>query len=444
MIVEAWLRMGAGDLGRAVEAGRIDPVALAETFLDAIAAHPDAGRIYACPMPERARTEARAAAIRAGAGTRRHPLDGVPLSWKDVFDSAGAPTEGGSALLKGRLPDRDAVLLAAASGRGAVCLGKTHLSELAFSGLGLNPMTATPPNIHDPARVPGGSSSGAAASLAFGLAAGAIGTDTGGSTRIPAAWNDLVGMRTTPGRLPMTGILPLAPGFDTAGPLVRNVEDANLLLSLLDGTPPADLSGATLAGTRLLVLETIALDDLHPAPAAAFDSARRRLEAAGARISPLRLPEIAEALALAGTLVAAEAWAAWGPTITAAPDLMFPPIRARFESGATIAPAAVETAGARLADICDLWTGATADADAVILPTVQTLPPATARLLVDAGYYATENLAALRNTRLANLLGLPAITLPTGSPACGLMFFARPGDDRRLLHLAAAAEAVLG
>ncbi|MDH3264989.1 MAG: amidase family protein, partial [Paracoccaceae bacterium] len=201
--MDDWRKMSAGDLGRGIASGGIDPVELAEAFLEAIAAHPDASRIYARTTPERARAEAKAAAERARAGHRRHPLDGVPISWKDLFDSAGVATEAGSALLAGRVPVADAAVLANATAQGSVCLGKTHLSELAFSGLGLNPITATPPNVNDPAAVPGGSSSGAAASVAFGLAAGAIGSDTGGSVRIPAAWNDLVGLKTSVGRLPM-------------------------------------------------------------------------------------------------------------------------------------------------------------------------------------------------------------------------------------------------
>ncbi|MBK5926390.1 amidase family protein, partial [Rhodobaculum claviforme] len=159
-------RMGAAALGRGIAAGDICPVALEEAFSDAIMAHPDGTRIYARATRERARNAAMAARLRARSGGLRGPLDGVPVSWKDLFDSAGTATEAGSRLLAGRVPTRDCPVLHAASLAGLVCLGKTHMSELAFSGLGLNPMTATPPNIHDPGAVPGGSSSGAAASVA--------------------------------------------------------------------------------------------------------------------------------------------------------------------------------------------------------------------------------------------------------------------------------------
>nr|MDJ0821473.1 amidase family protein [Paracoccaceae bacterium] len=172
-----WTRMTAAELGRGISAGEIDPVALTQSYLDAIAAHELSDRIYARLTPERAMAEAQAAKARAAAGRRLSPLDGVPVSWKDLFDTAGVATEAGSALLKGRIPGSDAEVLRVATAMGLVCLGKTHMSELAFSGLGLNPVTATPPCVNDREAVPGGSSSGAAASVAFGLAAAAIGSD---------------------------------------------------------------------------------------------------------------------------------------------------------------------------------------------------------------------------------------------------------------------------
>ena len=217
----------AAAIGQAIEGGAADPVELAEAFLDAIAAHPFRDRIYVRLTPDRARAEALAARDRAKAGLRRGPLDGVPLSWKDLFDTAGVGTEAGTALLAGRRPGRDAAVLAQATLRGTVCLGKTHMTELAFSGLGLNPRTATPPNALDPDLAPGGSSSGAAVSVALGLAAAAVGTDTGGSVRVPAAWNGLVGFKPTHGALPEKGVVPLARRFDIAGPIARSVEDSS-------------------------------------------------------------------------------------------------------------------------------------------------------------------------------------------------------------------------
>ncbi|MEM9852119.1 MAG: amidase family protein, partial [Pseudomonadota bacterium] len=184
---DTWLTATATDLGDGIARGDIDPVDLTDAYLEAAGKHPASDRIYARLTPDRARAEAKAASLRARADTRRGPLDGVPISWKDLFDSAGTVTEAGSELLRGRVPDHDARCLAHATDHGLVCLGKTHMTELAFSGLGLNPVTATPPCVNDPDAVPGGSSSGAAASVAFATAVAGIGSDTGGSVRIPAA-----------------------------------------------------------------------------------------------------------------------------------------------------------------------------------------------------------------------------------------------------------------
>lgn len=435
--------MTAGDLGRAIGAGQIHAVELTEAALAATAAHPEAGRIYARMTPERARAEAMAAHDRAKAGLRRGLLDGVPVSWKDLFDTAGVATEAGSALLRGRIPARDARVLETATRAGLVCLGKTHMSELAFSGLGLNPVTATPPNINDPRAVPGGSSSGAAASVAFGLAPAAVGSDTGGSVRIPSAWNDLVGLKTSHGLLSLQGAVPLCERFDTVGPICRTVEDCALLLAALSGGASADLAGASLSGARFAVLETVALDALRPEPARGFDDALARLARAGARIERIAIPEVAEALALAGILFTAEAWAIWADTIEAAPEKMFPRILERFRSGAGVAARDYIAGWRRLEQIRQIWQARVAGFDAVLVPTSPILPPDAGRLLSDSDYYVTENLLALRNTRIGNLMDGCGLSLPTAQPSCGILLMAPPGAEARLLRLGSAAEAVL-
>ena len=439
-----WLWMTAADLGRAIEAGKIHPVELTEAFLDAIARHPEAGRIYTRTTPRRARSMSMAAADRARAGRRIGLLDGVPISWKDMFDASGAPCEAGSALLRGRVPETDAEVLTTATAQGLVCLGKTHMSELAFSGLGLNPVTATPPNVNNPKAVPGGSSSGAAASVAFGLAPAGIGSDTGGSVRIPAAWNDLVGLKTTPGRLSLRGVVPLCERFDTVGPLARSVEDCALLLAAMEGSKPADLAGASLKGARLLVLDTVALDDLRHEPASGFEGALERLSRAGAVLETVKIPEVVEAMSLAAITFTAEAYGIWGKTIEAAPEKMFPRILERFRSGAAFSAADYVAAWRRLEELRKVWAAKTAAYDAVILPTAPILPPDAQRLLDDNDYYVTENLLALRNTRIGNMFGLCGVTLPTGQPSCGISFMAGPGQEERILRLASAAERALG
>ena len=439
-----WVWMTAADLGRGIEAGKIHPVELTEAYLDAIEQHPEAERIYSRTTPRRARSMSIAAADRAKAGQRIGLLDGVPISWKDLFDAAGAPCEAGSALLRGRVPETDAEVLTTATAQGLVCLGKTHMSELAFSGLGLNPITATPPNVNDPKAVPGGSSSGAAASVAFGLAPAAIGSDTGGSVRIPAAWNDLVGLKTTPGRLSLKGAVPLCERFDTVGPLARSVEDCALLLAAMEGSKPADLGGASVKGARLLVLETVALDDLRSEPASGFEGAVERLARAGARVESGKIAEVVEAMSLAAILFTAEAYGIWGKTIEAAPEKMFPRILERFRSGADFSAADYVAGWRRLEGLRLIWAQKTAAYDAIILPTAPILPPDAQRLLDDDDYYVTENLLALRNTRIGNMFGLCGVTLPTGQPSCGISLMAGPGQEERILRLSSAAERALG
>lgn len=443
MTSKTWASMTAAELGREIAAGRINPVELTEHFLDAIESAEVAPRIYARTTPDRARAEAMAAATRARTGLRRGPLDGVPVSWKDLFDTADIATEAGSALLRNRVPVADAEVLCRATSAGLVCLGKTHMSELAFSGLGLNPVTATPPCINDPLAVPGGSSSGAAASIAFGLAPAAIGSDTGGSVRIPAAWNDLVGFKPTFGLLPLKGTVPLASAFDTVGPLARSVEDCALLLAAMDEKPGPDLRGTDLAGKQFAILETVAMDDLRSAPATGFDDAVARLSQAGARITRIKAPEVASALSLAAILFTAEAYGIWRETIEAAPDKMFPPILQRFRSGLAFSASDYVAAWRRMARLRETFAARLATVDAVILPTSPILPPDAARLLDDEDYYIGENLLALRNTRIANLMGLPALTLPTSSPSCGISFMVQAGGDGRLLRIGSAAEAAL-
>ncbi|MCU0816100.1 MAG: amidase family protein [Cypionkella sp.] len=444
-MAKSWANMTAAELGAEIGAGRINPVELCEMQLDAISRHPLRDRIYARVMPNRSRAEAMAAASRAKAGLRRGPLDGVPLSWKDNFDTGGRETEAGSALLKGRVPARDAEVLRRATLEGTVCLGKTHMSELAFSGLGLNPVTATPPCINDEKAVAGGSSSGAAASVAFGLAPAAMGSDTGGSIRVPAAWNDLVGFKPSHGFLPGAGIVPLCERFDVPGPLAHSVEDCALILAVLEGAGnrAVDLRGASLGGVRLAVLETVAFDDIRDRPARGFDDALARLARAGARVERVSFPQLAEAMALTGVLYTAEAYATWREVIEAAPEKMFVRILDRFRFGATHGAADYVAAWRRLEDIRRQWRDAMAGFDAVILPTSPILPPDAARLMTDDAYHVTENLLALRNTRIGNLMDQCVLTLPTSEPSCGISLMVPPGAEHRLLRLGAAAERAL-
>lgn len=441
--MQDWRWMSAADLGRAIGAGDIDPVDLTHTYLTAIEGHEHQDRIYARTTPERAINEAKAAQVRAESGSRLSLLDGVPISWKDLVDTAGTATEAGCGLLAGRIPAHDAICLQNATQAGAVCLGKTHLTELAFSGLGLNPITQTPPNRYDAGLLPGGSSSGAAASVGYGLAPMGIGSDTGGSVRVPSAWNDLVGLKTTLARVPVHGTVALCKMFDTIGPLARTVEDAALGLSLLEGKAAPDLRGADLRGTRLAVLKTVALDDVEAGPMTGFRAAIDKLAQAGARIDEIDAPEITDAMALSGPLYAGEAYGLWRTRIEANPEVMYPLILQRFKAGADFSAPDYVEAWHKLEQFREKWAARTAAYDAVMCPTVPILPPKIADVQADDAYFVERNLLALRNTRIGNLMNAAVLTLPTGVQSCGISFMAGPMEEHALLRLGTAAERAL-
>ncbi|MCE9648029.1 MAG: amidase [Parvibaculum sp.] len=446
------------ELGALFEKGEASPRDATEFFLARAAGEDADRRVYVRLTEARARAEADAATDRAKRGVRRHPLDGVPLSWKDLFDSAGTVTAAGSLSLKTRLPAHDAEVLARAARAGAVCLGKTAMTEFAFSGLGINPKCGTPANAFDETteRVPGGSSAGAAVSVARGLAAGAIGTDTGGSVRIPSAWNGLVGLKTTAGRIPLTGTVPLSPTFDTIGPLARDVADASALFSLLNGSKPVDIEGGDPKGSELGSVAFwlpggVGWSELDEGVARALDAGIRKLLHAGARIVEHKLPELDEIDALAwgggASRLVAEAYALWADTLRANEKDIYAPVFERVMAGASIKAADLLSADARRAEISRRYLTATAAVDAVLLPAVAITPPPIAKLEAGGPDYFKANRMALRNTTIGNQLGLCAITLPVGYDAqgipVGLMLQGHPGTDEKLLRLARAVEKVL-
>lgn len=444
--MDDWLTKPAAEQGRAIANGTLNARDLTEAYLDAIERNPDRDRIYARTTPDRARAEAGEAAARAGSGMTAGPLDGVPISWKDLYDTAGVACEGGTRLLRGRVPDADCTVVRRGTSAGTVCLGKTHTTELAFSGLGVNPMTATPPNAIEPALAPGGSSSGAAVSTKLGLAALGIGSDTGGSVRIPAGWNDLVGLKTTAGVVPTDGVIALSPTYDTVGPLTRTVEDAALMFSILADQPIPDWDGGVLEDETFHVAESAVLDGCDDGIVASMEQALSLLAAAGAKVTRGPAPEfpaVYETMRTVSPLVTSEAWAAWGDAIEANPDIMWSPIERRFRQGADADPAKDAQAAAEMDAHSGNLQQRIADHGLIVLPTSPCFPPNTQRLLDDEDYFSERNLLALRNTRLANLLTLSSITIPSGTPMCGLMLFAPPGGEARLLSIARAMERVL-
>lgn len=445
--------MTALELGRRFETGDADPRDVTEDFLARAAAADPAHRIYVRLLQARARAEADAAAARAKSGLRRHALDGVPLSWKDLFDTAGEATAAGSLPLKNRVPDRDAEVLARATRAGTVCLGKTTMTELAFSGLGINPKYGTPANAHDEniERAPGGSSAGAGVSVARGLAAAAVGTDTGGSVRIPSAWNGLVGLKTTAGRLPLTGTVPLSPTFDTVGPLAKDVRDAAAMLALLEGRQVRALEAFDLARATFWLPGGVAWSELDDGVASALEAAIRRLVHAGAKIVEHKLPELDEIDALTWSPTAsrlvAEAHAQWGEMLAANTDDIYPPVYERVMAGTSFTASGIIAADLKRAEISSRYHAATAGIDAVLMPAVAISPPPITNLEAGGEPYFRANRMALRNATIGNQLGLCAITLPAGYDALGLpvglMLQSLPFTEEKLLSLAIAIERAL-
>ena len=433
----------ASELGDMIGQGKIDPVELTEYFLSQIELSPVGKKIYSTVTSRLAIEQAKASKLRANTGRRLSSLDGVPISWKDLFDIAGYPCEAGSELLAGRVANKNSEVYGFAEAHGLICLGKTHMSELAFSGLGLNPVRETPPCVNYPKSVPGGSSSGAATSVAFGLAAAGIGSDTGGSVRIPAAWNDLVGFKTTADRLSRNGVVPLCSRFDTVGPLVKSVEDASRLFGIMEGREillPAPIS---MKGLTFGILKNVAMDNVMDLPKKAFNNSIDKFKKAGAIVSEISVPSVDEAMDLTGFLYSPEAYATWKDKIEKSPDLMFSKILERFRSGADVLAADFIFAWNKLIELRHQYSAAVQMYDAVLIPTSPIIPPEVDRLMTDGEFYNLQNLLALRNTRIGNLMGGCSITLPTDIPSCGLLVMGMPNQEERLLRLAQACELVL-
>ena len=439
--------LSAAPLARAYLAGDADPVDVTETFLARIA-EADGSAVFISTTPERARREAKAARARYHAGRPASPLDGVPVAWKDLFDVAGTVTTAGSALWRDNAPETtDAPVVAQLAGAGMVCLGKTNMTEFAYSGLGLNPHYGTPANPYDAEvrRAPGGSSAGSAVAVAAGLSTTAIGSDTGGSVRVPAAFNGLVGYKSSEGRISTERCIPLSWTLDTVGPLARTVEDCVQMDAALRGAAPA-IRRADISGVRLVVSESLFLEDCEDTVVTAFEEALKRLEAAGARIEWRTVPELDDAhrqMAEHGTIAAAEAYAYHRERIES-PDVedMDGRVVARLLRGKTM------TAH----DLVTLMRGRKTLArslrerlDGAFLagPTVAHGAPEIAPLDADPEVFARVNLKTLRNTMAGNFLDLPGVTIPMPSRSplpAGLLISGSAGEDEGVLSAALAAE----
>ncbi|HEY2524057.1 MAG TPA: amidase [Candidatus Binataceae bacterium] len=389
-------------------------------------------------------------AMVCAAGIVASPLHGIPISIKDLFDVAGETTTAGSLVLKERAPAaRDAEIVRRLRAAGAVIVGKTNMTEFAYSGVGLNPHYGTPRNCWDRpgARIPGGSSSGAAISVTDAMATAAIGTDTGGSVRIPAALNGLAGFKPTQRRVPLDGAFPLSSTLDSIGPLANSLACCALVDSVIAGDEPAVPAPIALRGLRLAVPQHYVIDGLEPAVARCFEDALGRLSDAGALIADLPFAELEElpSINAKGGFSAAECYARLREVVATDSERIDPRVLARIDRGAGMSgPDYVDLIAARAALIARA-AALTAPFDALAMPTVAlTAPPIAA--LADDREYGRVNLAILRNPSVVNFLDRCALTLPCHRPGEAPVGFSLMGEhlgDRRLIAIGLACEAVL-
>ena len=427
-----------------------DPVALCETLLERIDAQ--TSPVFLRVTRDRALEEARAAAGRYRRGAPLSPLDGVPIGWKDLIDMAGEVTTAGSDLYRDAAPATgDAPIVRHAASAGMVSLGKLNLTEFAYSGLGLNPHRGTPANPHDGARAPGGSSSGSAVAIASGLCPCAIGTDTGGSVRIPAAFNGLVGYKSSEGRIDKAGVFALSSTHDTVGPLARSVADCIALDRVLRARR-VDLPEATpLATLTVHVPDGIVMEGLEDGVARSFERSLALLEGAGARIVRAPLPPLdatARLVGELGSITAAEAYGQHRALMESAErERVDRRVVDRILIGKAISAANLETLFAERRRLI-AEVAATLDGALLLMPTAAHVAPPVAPLEADDDLFHAVNLKTLRNTAIGNFLDLPGLALPNGTDGGGmptsLLVSTVGGDDDRLLAAGLSIEQALG
>ncbi len=439
------------DTASALADGATTARALLEICLERIADLDGEGaRVFVHVAADAARRRADMIDAAREAGRDLPPLAGLPISVKDLFDIEGEPTRAASRALADAKPaGAHAPAIARLLDAGMVVVGRTNMTEFAFSGLGLNPHHGTPRNPWDRAtgRIPGGSSSGAAVSVSDGMALAAIGTDTGGSCRIPAALCGVVGYKPTQARVPRDGAIPLSRTLDSVGPLGRSVGDCAAIDAVLAGEAFAPISDIGVRGLMLPVLAGWWLEGLDTAVAAAFARAIARLRDAGADISERRIAPIdaAPAANINGGFAPAEANAWHRQLLAERGHLIDPMVRARIERGATTTPEDINRMTADRARLIAEADRATRDFDALLLPTCPVVAPAIA-LFGDAANWVPVNASLLRNPSMANFLDRCAISLPihrVGDAPVGLMLVGARGGDARLFRVAAAVERLL-
>ena len=434
----------------ALESGRTSAVALVEEAL-ARAMEGEGPRVFTTLHAKAAREQARAMDQLRQAGRALSRFAGIPITVKDLFDETGQVTRAGSVARDGAKPaTAPAPVVERLNRQGFIVLGRTNMTEFAFSGLGVNPHHGTPSSPWDRAtgRLPGGSSSGAGVAAADGMGFGGLGTDTGGSCRIPAALNGVVGFKPTAQRIPITGVLPLSPSLDSVGPLARSVACCHTLDAIIAGAEmPRSLPEVNLSGLRFGVLNNIVEDGMEGQVARDYARTLARLEAAGVKLEDVSLAEISRIalINVKGGLVAPEAYA-WHRHLIASDGSRYDPrILKRIARGEAMSAFEYLDVMRARAEVIAAIAPRTAPYDAVICPTVPLLPPAMTEV-EEEGEYNRINMLLLRNTTIANFLDRCAISIPChlpGEAPVGLMLMGEAMGDARLLAISAAVEALM-
>ncbi len=395
-------------------------------------------KVYA----DRVRAEADAADARVRNNTRLGPLDGAIVSIKDLFDVAGETTTAGSSLLRTAAPaTQDAPVIARLRRAGALIIGKVNMSEFAFSGLGLNPHFGTPGNAANCAHAPGGSSSGSGVSVAEGTSEISIGTDTGGSVRIPAAFNGVTGFKPTVGRVPTAGAFPLSYTLDSIGPLARTVQQCADADAIMAGTEPRPVMPFPLANLRIGIPRGLMFENVDAVVGPAFEAQVKALEQKGARVVDVAIDDLIMAMRQAtspGPIAAIEAasiHADWLDSRAADYDKR---VLSRIVAGRSVTAAAFIRILRTRDDLIAAMDARLAQLDALVLPTVPTVAPAIAPLEADDDLFGRINLQTLRNPMLGNLFQLTGVSLPvrTDTLPVGLMLLARGSSDAKMLAMA--------
>ena len=408
------------------------------------------GAVFRLVTGERALVQAARADALFSRGIDLGPLQGVPIGLKDLMDTRGDVTSAGSAALEAQAPAaEDCPVAARLDAAGAVFLGKTTMTELAFSGLGLNQHSPIPGNVLDPRRVAGGSSSGSAVSVGSGLTSFAVGSDTGGSVRIPASFNGLVGLKPTERSLPMDGVVPASVTHDTLGPITRTVADAWHAWQAMAGSAPRWFVPQDVAGLNLFAPTTVLQDDLDTEVHAGFEHGLATLETLGAEVRRGDAQSIVDIDATYGrqhSVNSVEYCAAHADLVRRSGDRIDPRVARRVLASADCSASAyLELLDERERLKHAFWQDAVG-ADAIVAPTVPMLPPLLEPLVTgDDEAFARANLRSVRNTRVFNYLGTPAVSVPVLTTAEGLsvgfMVVTRLGSEHLALSIAAAVEA---